>query len=163
MGVQAIAGPLRKADMIYNELIAQLAEETKYTKREIRTILRQAAKLVTAALVSGQKVYWHSIGSFHNVSQRAYHVRNYKTGERYWTIPRRRVKFTPSIPLRNKVRQSIVLFQEPETTQQYLPKKVPNEHGQVRSGDRSREGGEREDSRKEPTKQSQRQHPSRSG
>lgn len=120
--------------MTYLQLISQLSEDTKYTKREIRAILRQMTKIVTDALVGGQKVHLMGIGSLSSAPDHIYCVRNYKTGERYWTKPRRRIKFKPCTPIRNKVRQSIALFQEPDTTEQYLPKEE-HRNGKIRRGD----------------------------
>ena len=141
--------------MTYQQLISQLSEDTKYTKRELRTILRHIARILAETLSSGHTVKWDSVGAFYNMPDHVYCVRNYKTGERYWTKPRRKIKFKPSIRLRNKVRQSIALFQEPTVTEQYLPKE---HHGEVRSGDRPGKGGTGKDSGKESTGQSQRQH-----
>ena len=147
--------------MTYLQLITQLSEDTGYTKRELRSILRTVAKIVSSTLCSGQPVQWDAVGTFFNVPEGAHFVRNYKTGERYWTQPRRRIKYKPCETLRNSVRRSIALFKEEEPTEHYLPKKEKSHgNGQVRSGDRPREGGEGKDSREESTRQPQRKHSS---
>jgi nucleoid DNA-binding protein len=117
--------------MTYSQLITQLSKNTGYTKRELRTVLRNLAKIISETLCSGQPVQWDSVGLFFNAPEGAHHVRNYKTGERYWTKPRRRVKYKPSTGLRNSVRRSIELFKEEEPTERYLPKEKA--HGKVRS------------------------------
>lgn len=147
--------------MTYMQLITRLSDDTKYTRRELRAILRHTAKIITEALSGGQRVQWDAVGAFINVPEGAHHVRNYKTGERYWTKPRRKVKFKPCDILRNKVRRSVELFQDTEASEQYLPKK---EHsGKIRSGDRPKESGTGEAGGEEPIRQPQHQHPFRSG
>ena len=87
--------------MTYLQLITKLSEDTGYTKREMRTVLRQVARIVSDTLCMGQPVQWDAVGTLYNVPEGAHHVRNYKTGERYWTKPRRRVRFKPCADLRN--------------------------------------------------------------
>jgi nucleoid DNA-binding protein len=108
--------------MTYMQLITQIAESTGYTKREVRALLRHTAKAILDALCSGQPVQWDAVGTFFNVPEGAHYVRNYKTGERYWTEPRRRVKFKACEGFRNEVRRSIKLFKDDQIIEQYLPK-----------------------------------------
>ncbi|CAB4131720.1 HimA Bacterial nucleoid DNA-binding protein [uncultured Caudovirales phage] len=156
------AGPRLKVDMTYTQLVAKISEETNYTKREVRKLLRTVAMTIRGSLTSGQNVQWSNVGTFYNVPEGAHHVRNYKTGERYFTKPRRKIRFKPCTDLKYEVRRSVVLFQEANTINQYLPMEDIDD-GKVRSGNRPKESGTRKDSGEEPAKQPQRQHPFRSG
>lgn len=147
MVVVVIVGLQPKVNMTYSELVTKVSEETNYTKREVRKLLRIVAATIHNALTGGQNVKWNTVGTFFNVPAAPHSVRNYKTGERYWTKARRRIRFKPCTTLKFGVRNSVILFQEPDVINQYLPKE--NADGKICSSDRPKESGTRKNSREE--------------
>jgi DNA-binding protein HU-beta len=146
MAVVVTHGLQQRDSMTYLQLIAKVSEETQYTKREVRSLLRQIARTIGDSLIVGQNVQWDALGTFLNLHAAAKRVRNYKTGEWYWIDARRRIKFKPSIDLRLNVANSTAQFQESDVVNQYLPKETAD--GKVRSGNRPKEGRTRKDGRK---------------
>jgi len=125
--------------MEYQELIEAVAGQTKYTKREIRKIMRLVARTIREAMGRGRDVQYHGLGRFVNVLEKARKGRNRYTGEAIIIPPRRRVRFRPNEVLRIMVAQSQEVFKEPDLRERFGLKKGAND-GKVRSGDRPKEG-----------------------
>ena len=124
--------------MTYQQLIVQVADNTSYTRREIRKILRLVSSAVINELAGGGEVSWRGLGAFKNVPRKSHYVRNVFTGKMYWTEPSRRVRFVSSLKLRKKVIESTKIFVEPDLAKRYLPKETQGgQSGKVRSTDRS--------------------------
>jgi nucleoid DNA-binding protein len=128
--------------MEYQELISVLSDETKYTRREIRKILRLFAKHVRKALGDGRDVHIYGLGKLQNCPAKARVARDPRTnGAKPMIVPAtRRVRFIPSDDLKAIVQASITLFKEENLELRFgLPRKEKR-HGKVRSRDRSEEG-----------------------
>lgn len=124
--------------MNYQELIEHVAEDTRYTKREIRAILRAFSKVVQETLFSGRDVYIENLGFFLNVPAAARSVMDPRTKRQFIMPATRRVKFVPSRFVKHKIRESHKLFAKVDPVEHFgLGRK---DDGQVRSGDRSEEG-----------------------
>lgn len=118
--------------MEYQELVIALANRTNYTKREIRSIIRELSLLIKETIQDGRDVQLWGLGRFRNVPARARVGRNSITGEPVSIPATRRVKFEPNVPFRDGVRKSAVLFKKESLETKYgLPKKEKR-HGKVR-------------------------------
>jgi nucleoid DNA-binding protein len=131
--------------MEFQDLVIALSDETHYTRREIRRILRVFAKVVREGLSDGLDVKIPGLGRFENVPSAARSGRNASTGERFVIPPSRRVKFVPCDKLRVGVKESVDLFKEESLARRFgLPRKE-KKRGEVRSRDRPQEGPEGEE------------------
>ena len=114
--------------MLYQDLIGTIADETSYTRREIRKILRVMARITRSELCSGRDVQIYGVGKFHNKPAKARMARHPITGAPLPIPARRRVKFIPSEPLIEAVRQSVVVFQDVDLQERFgLTKKQNKE------------------------------------
>jgi DNA-binding protein HU-beta len=133
--------------MEFQDLVVALSEETRYTRREVRTILRAFAKVVREGLSDGLDVKIPGLGRFENVHAAARSGRNATTGERVPIPPSRRVRFVPCDALRDGVKRSFDLFKEESLSKRFgLPRKE-RPRGKVRSRDRPKQGAQREEGR----------------
>lgn len=133
--------------MEYQELITNLAADTKYTRREIRKILQMLAQHVRAALKDGRDVHVYGLGKFMNLPSAARVGRHPITGDRIDIPATRRVRFIPADDLKTSVQASDVLFKEENLELKYgLPRKE-KKRGQVRSRDRPKEGAQGKEGR----------------
>ena len=101
-----------------HELIKELSDTTRYTKREIRNILRSLALVVREAMGSGRDVHLDGIGVLRNVRQAPRRVFNPSKGEMY-IGESRRIKFVPASSLRRAVKSSMKLFEEEDLEDKY--------------------------------------------
>ena len=132
--------------MELNELIISVADETQYTRREIRTILRAIVKHITDGLASGVNVRIPKLGRFENLYAAPRSGRNRATGERFVIPASRRIKFVPTAQLRKRVKLSASLFETEEPATLYgLSEKGEEDDGEVRSRDRPEEGPQRKE------------------
>lgn len=124
--------------MNYQELIEHVAEDTRYTKRQIRAILRSIVKVMQDALFSGRDVHVEGLGHFLNAPAAARSVMDPRTKQQVTMPATRRIKFVPSRHVKHKIRESQKLFVRVDPMERFgLGRK---DHGEVRSGDRSEEG-----------------------
>jgi integration host factor subunit beta len=132
--------------MEFQELVTVIADQTSYTRREIRQILRLLAQIVGDAVEEGRDVHMCDLGTFRNLEAGARVGRHPRTGARIDIPARRRLKFEPEIMLRNRIRASKIFKEVPlekrygvpkerSLTERYgLPKKGKR-HGKIRSRD----------------------------
>jgi DNA-binding protein HU-beta len=126
--------------MEFQDLVTVLAEQTNYTRREIRQILRELAQIIGQAIEEGRDVHVWGLGKFRNVEAKARSGRHPVTGERIPIPPSRRLKFEPTDELRDRAKASADLFNKETLEVRYgLPKKEKR-HGKVRSRNRSQQG-----------------------
>lgn len=134
------------------DIVCAVADRTRYTRREIRGILRAAASIIKEELGQGRSVSWRGLGQFENAYRGHRIGRDPRTkGETTMYVPPgRRLKFIPSAELLNAVRSSARFFEEANPEQRYLPTKEAETNGKVRRRNRPEEGGgEGEDSWKD--------------
>jgi nucleoid DNA-binding protein len=133
------------------DIVCEVSKRTRYTRREVRKLLRVAATIIKEELGQGRNVSWRGLGQFENA------YRGYRTGRdpktkgktTMYVPPGRRLKFVPSDELIELVKKSTKYFAETDPKARYLPKEIANVDGQIRSGTGPRETGqdrEREDS-----------------
>jgi DNA-binding protein HU-beta len=131
--------------MEFQELVSVLADESSYTRREIRAILRLFSQAVREALADGRDVQVWGLGRFLNLPAKERSGRNPHTGERVRIPATRRVKFDPAKELRASVKASSDLFNTGVSLEQRygLPRKRKEmKRGKVRSRDRPEQGPE---------------------
>jgi len=122
--------------MEFQDLVTVLAEQTNYTPREIRQILRLFVQSIVETLTEGRDVQVWGLGKFRNVAAGARSGRHAVTGERVLIPPSRRIKFEPIQEFREKVKTSATLFNKESLETKYgLPKKE-KDSGKVRSRNR---------------------------
>jgi len=128
------------------DIVCEVSKRTRYTRREIRKILRVAASIVKEELSHGRNVSWRGMGRFENVYRKACIARDPRThGKTTMHVPPgRRFRFVPCKEIVALVKKSKEHFQQTKPEERYLPKE--KRHGKVRSGDRPQEGRERKDS-----------------
>jgi DNA-binding protein HU-beta len=135
--------------MLYQDLIGAISDETKYTRREIRKILRVMARIMREELSSGRDVQIYGVGKWHNKPAAPKEARNARTGERIRLPARRRVKFTPCEALSEGVRASVVVFHDVDLQAKFGLKKKKEkkepDHGKVWRRYRSEESSQGEE------------------
>ncbi len=132
--------------MEFNELIDVLADETKYTKREVRSFLRLIAKLIGDNIAKGRDVNLWGVGKFVNRPRGPSIGRNRWTGEHIDVPAMRCVRFRPCVGLKKQAKSSIVHFQRQNLEQRYGLKQKEETDGKIRSSDRSEQGTQRKKS-----------------
>jgi len=131
--------------MEFQELVTELSNQTNYTKREIRHILRLLVKLIVENIVNGRDVQIWGLGRFRNLPAKARTGRHYITGARIDIPASRRLKFEPIIEIKNRVRESISLFKKESLEAKYgLPKKEKR-HGKIWSSHRPPQSTQRKE------------------
>lgn len=150
--------------MDHRSLVYEIAERTKYTRKEVSIILRLVAKVVREELIDGRDQAIRGLGLFVNAPFGRRIGGDPRTGERIVIPPSRRVRFKPTIRLLRAVKNSITIFQDVDLEKRYLPEGT--KHGKVRSRDRSEEGRAGKDRRKDSSSREserERAHRSRKG
>jgi nucleoid DNA-binding protein len=125
--------------MTYQDLLAQLSDETRYTRRELRYILRALARLIKDHICSGSRVIYTGLGVFRNIEAGPWSGRNPVTGDRILVPAKRRVTFKGSRDFKARLEKTVNKFKDPDIVSKYLPKGRSN--GKVRSTDRPKETG----------------------
>lgn len=141
--------------MEFREVIIAVADETRYTRKEIRRILRVLARVTQEELAAGRDVQLRGIGKFKNVQGKARKGRNKFTGAPIDIPPMRRLKYRPSDQIIDALIKSESVFKEEGLEKRFgLEPARPVEnrtrtilrgrrvHGKVRSGDRPEQGTE---------------------
>jgi DNA-binding protein HU-beta len=141
--------------MTFTEFTREWARRTGYTPVELQKINREFVNLLVEILADGHSLRVYKLGIFSNEPDKPKPVRNPITGEWRMTPPRRKLKFRPIETVRDKVRWSNV--NKPETFG------LEEEHGEVRSKDRSAKSRKGKAGREGQHTQPQHQRPGRSG
>lgn len=145
--------------MEHQHLVEAIAEETRYTKREVRRFLVTLYRIVWDELIEGGDVVIKGLGTFENFQRGPWNARSKYTGERIFVPARRFVRFVASHRFKKAVKiKSSRLFEIEDPRVKYslgrlqdldddhdIEKEV--NHGEVRSGHRPGESGEREERR----------------
>ena len=97
--------------MTFQELIERLAEDTRYTKREVRSFLRIFAHVVEETLMSGRDVQLWGLGNFVNAPAAARSVMDPRTKEQIIRPATRRVKFVVGQKLKHRIKETQELFE----------------------------------------------------
>lgn len=129
------------------DIVCEVSDRTRYTRREIRRILRTAATIIKEELRQGRNVSWRGLGVFENAYRGHRTGRDPRTKTPIHVPAGRRLRFLASQELLQAVRDSVEYFEELDPKTRYLPKETSN--GQVRSSTRpgkGREGPDGEDS-----------------
>jgi len=126
--------------MEYQEFIEVLAEKSRYTKREIRKMLRLITATIQDAMGRGRDVHIVGLGKFKNVGTGFMRGRNRYTGQPVIIPPRRRVRFSPAVALREIVLKSEIVFREETNLMKKFGLEKGSKHGEVRGPDRPEEG-----------------------
>jgi len=142
-------------------LVSDVADKTKYTRKEIRLILRLTAQIIREELIGGRDVNWQGLGKFINCAFQQRVGGDPRTGKRIIIPPSRRIRFHPSCRVMRKVKKSIKLYEKLDPIKQFLPKGINN--GEIRSRDRSGESSEGEDSWEDIVFEREYKHTHRSG
>jgi nucleoid DNA-binding protein len=154
---------------MFQEIVARVSEDTHYTKREIRKILRTLARVMREAIASGRDVQLYGVGWIRNVYRPPMKGRNYYTGQPVDIPAGRRLRFRACDAMKDAVDRSKAIFEaqdllarfgvrtdpeeKPEPKQpasrskEILLGKRRNRRGKVRRGDRSEQGSEGKDGR----------------
>lgn len=135
--------------MEYSDLIIEIANRTKYTRREVRNLLRVISEVISKELAGGRYVQWLRFGKFTCYRRPPGVGGDPITKERIAIPEMTQVKFIPTAELKDKVKAAINILNEPDLLNKYLPKGVS--HGEVRGGNRPRESGKGKGGRKETT------------
>ena len=86
-----------------NDLIDQLAESSKHSKKEAEQGLDAVLTHIDAALESGEKVDIRGFGTFQVTEKKERQGRNPKTGETLTIAAKRVAKFKPSKDLAERI------------------------------------------------------------
>jgi nucleoid DNA-binding protein len=105
--------------MEFQELICLVSEETTYTRREIRNIMRVLVKIIRKALGEGRDIHLQELGYLRNVRQAPRKGRNKTMGKIVDVPETRRLRFCPCPVLRKEVRASQVLFAEEDLAKRF--------------------------------------------
>jgi Bacterial nucleoid DNA-binding protein len=89
--------------MTINEMITSVAESTKYTPKEIKTIFRAFNAEMHSALIKEERIEIPSIGTLSVIQKKARSGRNPKTGEVIQIPAKKTVKFNISMSLKEKL------------------------------------------------------------
>lgn len=89
--------------MTKNQIIELVAKQTGMTKKSVAEVLDAVAVTVDNALVAGESVQIAGFGSFSVKQKDAYTGRNPKTGEPVEIAASRRVTFSASKTLKDKL------------------------------------------------------------
>ncbi|MFC1766952.1 HU family DNA-binding protein [Candidatus Margulisiibacteriota bacterium] len=76
------------------ELISAVSSKTKYSKKEVGTVIESCFTMMQGALKKGEKVQMVNFGSWRRYKRKARLGRNPKTGERLQIPARNIVKFS---------------------------------------------------------------------
>ena len=107
--------------MEYIELIQDVASKTRYTRRELRKLLRVIAESIKAQIGAGCDVTWRGLGVFRNLAVGQKACRHPISQKHIIIPPTRRVKLVPCTDLKKRVKASYRLFQEgPDPVTKYL-------------------------------------------
>jgi len=109
--------------MEYQELIEDMALKSKYTKREIRKILRLLGTTIRDAMGRGRDVQIYGLGRFKNVRGGARSGRNAFTGELVPIPAKNRVRFRPCKALVLATEKSKNRFEHDDLEQRFKTKK----------------------------------------
>jgi nucleoid DNA-binding protein len=91
--------------MTYTSLIQRLSILLGYEEITIRAFLKATLDTIGQGLVEEKKVNLPRLGKLYLTRYKGFQVKSYKTHELVLTKPRYRIKFKPSPPLKNKVRE----------------------------------------------------------
>jgi DNA-binding protein HU-beta len=92
--------------MTKTNLIDQVAEATKGTKKETEQVIDAVLASITEALVKGEKVDIRGFGSFHMSTKKERQGRNPRTGETMTIAARNVAVFKPSKELSGRLKGS---------------------------------------------------------
>lgn len=134
--------------MEFQELVCLIADETTYTRREIRNIMRFLVKVIRKALGEGRDIHLPELGYLRNIKQAARRGRNKLTGLMIDVPETRRLRFIPCPGLRKEVKASQALFAKPDLAQRFGLTPKEKDNGEVRSGDRPEESTKRKKRRR---------------
>lgn len=126
--------------MQWQELVSALSDETKYTRREVRSLLRTLSEIIVDNLSQGRDVQVLGLGWFLNVPAAPRSGRHPVTGERIPIPASRRVKFDPTDEVRAGVKASADLFIVESPEKRFGLSTTEEDHGKVRSPDRQGQG-----------------------
>ena len=88
--------------MNQSDLVHRVAGKTGFSAKDTKTLLRAALEQIAEALAEGDRVRTN-LGVFSVNETGPYRGRNPRTGEAVMVEARRRVRFRPSQPLKNKL------------------------------------------------------------
>jgi len=131
--------------MTFDELLVTLAEESRYTRREIRKLVRLLALVIRKNIEEGRDVQLHGIGRFACKLDGERFGRHVVTGEKIVIPPKRRLRFVPAKALKVAALRAPLLEEDLEA--HFGLKKGKND-GQVRGSDRPQKGAKRKDGRR---------------
>jgi len=129
--------------MEFQQLIEEIAKRTKYTKREIRSLLHTLSDVVEEELGQGGDVMLQFIGRLKNVPAGGKYVNSFDGSPRRISPPSRRVKFVVSKNIHKVVKESMHIFEEDDPVKRYLG----GTSGKVRSTDRPEQSRKRKEGR----------------
>jgi DNA-binding protein HU-beta len=89
--------------MTKSDLIAQVAEQTKLTKKDSAAVIDAIFAAITAALTQGEGLSLTGFGTFAVAERAAKEGRNPKTGEKMAIAASKSVKFKPGKVLKESV------------------------------------------------------------
>ena len=105
--------------MTHNELIARLADDTKYTRMEIRHLLNTFSKIVQETLMTGRDVQLWGLGTFVNAPAAARPVMDPRTKQQFIRPATRRLKFVPAQKMRYRIKETQKFFEPINTKKRF--------------------------------------------
>jgi len=131
--------------MTFDELVVTMAAESRYTRREIRKLMRLLAFVIKESVKEGRDVHLYGVGTFVSKLDGVRYGRNSSTGEKLTIPPKRRLRFVPAVELKKAALKAPTFADD---LAERFGLKKEKEDGKVRSGDRPQEGAERKTGRR---------------